>query len=109
MWATPPSRTPPALEDPLDPPPHELSRLRPAQRILLDEAPMTLVAPPGAAEADDDRRQAARLPRAPRERRVARAEEHEVVEVRAAHAERPGLLHEQEVARPAAGGAGPVV
>jgi hypothetical protein len=77
------------------------------ERLPLDEDPLPLVAAARATEANDDRRQPARLPRPAGQRRVAGRQEDEMVEVGAAHADRPRLLHQQEVPRPTAAGAGP--
>src|SRR5215211_2762079 len=75
----------------------------------LAQDPLALIPLAGPAEADHDRSKAARLLRPPRERRVARRQEDEVVHVRAAHADRPLLLHHDQAAVASALGAGPRV
>lgn len=72
--------------------------LGPLERVCFDQHSSALVAPASAAEAHHDRRQAARCPRAARERRIPRPEEHEVVHLRTRQARGSAVVHDQQPA-----------
>ncbi len=65
------------------------------ERLLLNQDPLPLIAPPGTAKADYHRPEIARGLRAPGQGRVAGGKEHQVIEVRARHTHRAGVLHRQ--------------
>lgn len=65
------------------------------ERLLLNQDPLPLIAPPGTAEADYHRPEIARGLRAPGQSRVAGGKERRVIEVRARHTHRAGVLHRQ--------------
>jgi hypothetical protein len=77
-------------------------------RLLHQEA-LPLIPLPCPAPADHHRRQGAGLLRPAGERGVPGGQEHQVVHVGAGEAERPLVVHDQQVARAAALGAGPVL
>ena len=78
------------------------------ERGLLDQDPPALVSSPRAAEAHHDCGQAAGFLRPAGERGVPGRQEHKLVQVRAAQAERSHVLHLQELAAAAASRAGPI-
>src|SRR5262249_20057973 len=69
-----------------------------AQRLLLYQHALALVAAAGATETHHNGRQAARRPRTASQRSVAAREEDEVVHVRTDHADRPAVVHDQQLA-----------
>lgn len=73
-------------------------RLRPFERLLLDEDPLALVTLTRPPEPHHDRRQPAGGLRSAGKRRIARREKREMVHVSALHAHRPAVLHDQQAA-----------
>jgi hypothetical protein len=67
------------------------------QRRFFDQQPLALIAAPGRAEPDHDRRQLAQLPCAPGQLRVPGTQEHQVVQTGAAHAPWFVVLHDQKI------------
>jgi len=76
----------------------ETRGLRPLERILLHEQPLPLIAPARSTEAHHHRPQAAAGLCASGQRGVAGRQEHQMVHLRARHAHRARVLHDQQPA-----------
>jgi hypothetical protein len=78
------------------------------ERRLLDQDALPFMPLPAAAPPHHDCRQAARLRGTTGERGVPRREEHKMIQVGAAEAERASVLHPKQIASPTALATGPI-
>jgi hypothetical protein len=79
------------------------------ERCFLHQEALPLVPPARPAPPDHDRRKDAGLLRPAGQRGVAGRQEHQVIHLGAGQAERPLIVHDQQAARAAALGTGPVL